>query len=58
MADENGVVIVANKRVREVMELAKKFKKIEVRIKREIRRGMRPVDAHESVGYDILTKGR
>ncbi|MFQ5997919.1 MAG: RraA family protein [Candidatus Bathyarchaeia archaeon] len=57
MGDENGVVIIPERKTCSVIELAEKFRKIELGIKQEIKRGVSPVMAHESARYDFLIKG-
>lgn len=56
MADENGVCIVPENRIQEVLEFASLFKSIEDGIVEAVRSGMDPVEAHDRVRYDMMTK--
>ncbi len=56
MADDNGVLVIPQERVTEVLEVAKQYKTIEERIVEAIRNGDDPVEAHERVSYDKLTR--
>ena len=56
MADENGVCVVPQDQMQAVLEYAKLFKSIEDGIVEAIRDGVDPVDAHDQVRYDMMTK--
>ncbi len=55
MADDNGVLVVPQEKVEEVLEIAERYKKVEDTIVQEIRNGADPIEAHERVSYDRLT---
>ena len=57
MADDNGIVVVPWVRVQEVLELAQGFAETEERIKDAIASGVDPVEAHQQVNYDQMTRG-
>ena len=56
MADENGVCVVPQDKMAEVLEFAKLFKSIEDGIVEAVRSGVDPVEAHDRVRYDMMTK--
>ena len=56
MADENGVCVVPRDRMAEVLEFAKLFKSIEDTVVEAVRSGADPVEAHQRVRYDMMTK--
>jgi len=56
MADDNGVLVIPKERVPDVLKIAKEYKIIEERIVEAIRKGEDPVEAHERVNYDFLTR--
>jgi len=56
MADENGVCVVPRERMAEVLEYAQLFKSIEDGIVEAVRSGVDPVQAHDRVRYDMMTK--
>jgi len=56
MADDNGVLVIPQERVEDVLKIAKEYKTIEERIVEAIRNGDDPVEAHERVNYDFLTR--
>jgi 4-hydroxy-4-methyl-2-oxoglutarate aldolase len=56
MADDNGVLVIPQERIAEVLEIARECKAIEERIVEAIRNGDDPVEAHERVSYDKLTR--
>jgi 4-hydroxy-4-methyl-2-oxoglutarate aldolase len=56
MADDNGVLVIPQERAAEVLEIAREYKAIEERIVEAIRNGEDPVEAHERVSYDKLTR--
>jgi len=56
MADENGVCVVPKARMAEVLEFAKLFKSIEDTVVEAVRGGADPVQAHQRVRYDMMTK--
>lgn len=56
MADENGVCVVPKGRMAEVLEFAKLFKSIEDTVVEAVRGGADPVEAHQRVRYDMMTK--
>ena len=55
-ADENGVCVVPLARAAEVLEHATLFKNIEEGIIEAVRQGVDPVEAHDRVRYDMMTK--
>lgn len=55
-ADDNGVCVVPKEHMAEVLKFATLFKKIEDAIVEEVRRGADPVEAHDKVRYDLMTK--
>ena len=56
MADENGICVVPRARMTEVLEHAMLFKSIEEGIIEAVRQGVDPVEAHDRVRYDMMTK--
>lgn len=56
MADDNGVLVIPQPRIAEVLEIAREYKAIEERIVEAVRNGDDPVEAHERVSYDKLTR--
>ena len=56
VADENGICVVPSNRMAEVLGFAQLFKSIEERIIEEVQNGTDPVEAHEKVRYDLMTK--
>jgi 4-hydroxy-4-methyl-2-oxoglutarate aldolase len=56
MADDNGVLVIPQERAAEVLEIAREYKATEERIVAAIRNGDDPVEAHERVRYDTLTR--
>jgi regulator of RNase E activity RraA len=56
MADENGVCIVPKAKMAEVLEHSQLFKAIEEGIIEAVRQGVDPVEAHDRVRYDMMTK--
>ncbi len=56
MADENGVCVVPKAKMAEVLEFAKLFKSIEDNIVEAVRSGVDPVQAHDRVRYDMMTR--
>lgn len=56
MADENGVCVVPKDSMVEVLEFAKLFKSIEDTVVEAVRGGADPVEAHQRVRYDMMTK--
>lgn len=56
MADDNGVLVIPQERITEILELAREYKTIEERIVEAIGNGDDPVEAHERVSYDKLTR--
>jgi regulator of RNase E activity RraA len=56
MADENGVCVVPHKTMAEVLKFAQLFKSIEDTIVEQVRQGVDPVEAHDRVRYDMMTK--
>ena len=57
MADDNGVVVVPEASVQQVLELARGFADTEERVKDAISMGIDPVEAHQQVNYDQMTRG-
>ncbi|MDA0656141.1 MAG: RraA family protein [Proteobacteria bacterium] len=58
MADDNGVLVIPVEHLDEVLEIAQRCKATEERIIEEIRNGVEPVEAHERVRYDEMTKAQ
>jgi regulator of RNase E activity RraA len=56
MADENGVCVVPEEKAAEVLEFARLFKSIEDTVVEAVRGGADPVEAHQRVRYDMMTK--
>ncbi len=56
MADPNGVVVVPGAQAAEALKLAQEFADTEERVKDAIARGVDPVEAHQQVNYDQMTK--
>lgn len=56
LADENGVCIVPQSRASEVLAYSTLFKSIEEGIVEAVRQGVDPVEAHNRVRYDMMTK--
>jgi regulator of RNase E activity RraA len=56
MADENGVCVVPKASMAEVLEFARLFKSIEDTVVEAVRGGADPVEAHQRVRYDMMTK--
>ena len=56
MADENGVCVVPKDSMAEVLEFARLFKSIEDTVVEAVRGGADPVEAHQRVRYDMMTK--
>lgn len=56
LADDNGVVVVPNEKVKEVLRVALVIKATEDRVIAAIRSGEEPVEAHKQVNYDELLK--
>jgi regulator of RNase E activity RraA len=54
-ADENGVVVIPNKRLKEVIEIAQYINKKEMEICQDIARGVPAIEAHEKRSYDQWT---
>ena len=58
MADDNGILVIPQGKVDNVLELAMEYKAIEEKIVEAIRRGDNPVEAHERVNYDFMTRSQ
>jgi regulator of RNase E activity RraA len=56
MGDENGIVVVPQEKIAEVLKIAEMFAETEERIKAWIAAGVNPVEAHERVKYDEMTE--
>ncbi|MGE4219196.1 MAG: RraA family protein [Alphaproteobacteria bacterium] len=56
VADENGVCVVPRNAMSDVLHYSKLFKAVEDRIIQEVRKGRDPVEAHDAVRYDMMTK--
>lgn len=56
VADENGVCVVPQEKAAEVLEFAQLFKSIEDTVVEAVRGGADPVEAHQRVRYDMMTK--
>lgn len=57
VGDDNGIVVVPQERLADVLELAQGYAATEERIKDWIAQGVDPVEAHERVTYDRMTAG-
>ena len=55
MSDENGVIVVPQKKSCEVLEIARELAKMEERLKKDISQGVNPIEAHRMVNYDHMT---
>ena len=55
-ADDNGVCVIPKQHIAEVLKFAKLFKTVEDTIVEEVRKGVDPVEAHDKVRYDLMTK--
>lgn len=55
MADENGICVVPQGKMAEVLEFARLFKNIEDSVIEAVRSGTDPVLAHDRVRYDMMT---
>ena len=55
-ADDNGVCVIPKQHMAEVLKFAKLFKTVEDTIVEEVRKGVDPVEAHDKVRYDLMTK--
>jgi len=56
VADENGICVVPQDKLAEVLQFAKLFKSIEDGIVEAVRSGVDPVEAHDRVRYDLMTR--
>ena len=56
VADENGVCVVPQEKAAELLEFAQLFKSIEDTVVEAVRGGADPVEAHQRVRYDMMTK--
>lgn len=56
IADDNGICVVPKASMGEVLEFAQLFKSIEDGIVDAVRGGTDPVEAHDNVRYDMMTK--
>ena len=57
LADENGVVVVPQERMEEVLKIAQTCATAEERLRSWIAQGMDPIEAHDRVKYERLTAG-
>ncbi|MBI3328469.1 MAG: RraA family protein [Nitrospinae bacterium] len=55
MGDDNGVVIVPQESIPDVLKIAQECAETEERVKDWIAQGINPVEAHERVKYDQMT---
>lgn len=55
MGDENGIVIVPQEQIADVLEVAEECAATEEKVKGWIAQGVHPVEAHERVKYDRMT---
>ena len=55
MGDDNGVIVVPQKHISEVLKIAQVCAETEEKIKDWIAQGVNPVEAHERVKYDQMT---
>jgi len=58
MADDNGVVVVPQEHITDVLKIAQECAETEERVKDWIAQGVNPIAAHERVKYDQMTSGR
>lgn len=58
MADDNGVVVVPQEHITDVLKIAQECAEMEERVKDWIAQGVNPIAAHERVKYDQMTSGR
>lgn len=58
VADDNGVVVVPQEHVADVLKIAQECAETEERVKDWIAQGMNPITAHERVQYDRMTSAR
>ena len=56
MADENGICIVPREQLGEALTFARLFKSMEDSIIKAVRSGVDPVEAHDRVRYDLMTR--
>ena len=56
MADENGICVVPQDKMSEVLGFAQLFKSIEDNVIEAVRSGTDPVVAHDRVRYDMMTR--
>lgn len=55
MGDDNGIVVVPQERVADVLKIAQECAETEEKVKDWIAQGVHPIEAHERVKYDQLT---
>jgi len=55
MGDDNGIVIVPETLIAQVLEIAQQCLATEEKVKEWIAQGVNPVEAHERVKYDLMT---
>jgi regulator of RNase E activity RraA len=55
MGDDNGVVIIPQSRIAEVLHIAQQCAETEEKVKDMIAQGVHPVEAHARVRYDQMT---
>ena len=55
-ADDSGTLIVPQEHLEEVLHWSKVFKDVEDSIIKRVKRGEDPIEAHEAVRYDMMTK--
>jgi len=55
MGDDNGIVVVPQERIADVLKIAQECAETEEKVKDWIAQGVNPIEAHERVQYDQLT---
>ena len=55
IGDDNGVVIVPQAHIADVLQIAQACAETEEKVKEWIAQGINPVEAHERVKYDLMT---
>jgi regulator of RNase E activity RraA len=56
MGDANGVLVIPQAHIAEVLTLAQEFAATEERVKDAISQGADPIEAHQRVNYDQMTR--
>jgi regulator of RNase E activity RraA len=55
LADENGIAVVPQERMEEILRIAQECSMAEERLRNWISQGVDPLEAHERVKYEQLT---